>query len=454
MTDAPRTGGIVLVYPYFRDLDPVDKLFPPLGIAGLASQIRDLGLPVNIVDCTFMTVPDALDRITALAPSIIGISIMVTMSTNALMLLRALRARLPTTLFTAGGPLPTVNPALFAGEFDLLFLGEGDRIFPRFCRDYISAGSERGWVAGVDVADYPGLYLVKDGKVRSSPPVHNPSAILDRLPLPDRGQFDHGRYHQAMEKSGGMKQTSLIITRGCPFACDFCSKPVWGSVFRKPPLERVFLEIEEIMALGYDCLWIADDCFTLDTGYLARFCEEMIRRGTPIAWTCLSRVDQLTPDLVDLMKRAGCIRVYLGLESGSDETLRLMNKMVTVEQGVRAVHLFHQAGVGTAGFFMVGYPGETVESIEQTFALSLSLPLDEAWFTVPLPLPGTPLFERVADPRVWVDWEFSNQVKFVYQSAFDDQWLESRIRQTRETFDARRVSRPAIDLVTSYLHNL
>ncbi|ACL16938.1 B12-binding domain-containing radical SAM protein [Methanosphaerula palustris] len=444
MIDASQPSGVVLVYPYFRDLDPVDKLFPPLGIAGLASQIRDLGLPVSIVDCTFMTVPDALNRIIALKPAIVGISIMVTMSANALMLLRSLRARLPATLFTAGGPLPTVNPAIFAGEFDLLSLGEGDLVFPRFCRDYITAGAKQGWVSGVDVTDYPGMYLVLDGEVRSSPPVHNPSAILDRLPLPDRSQFDHRRYQQAMEASGGMKQTSLIITRGCPFACDFCSKPVWGDVFRKPPLERVFQEIEEIMALGYDGLWIADDCFTLDTGYLARFCEEMIRRGSPIAWTCLSRVDRLTPDLVDLMKRAGCIRVYLGLESGSDETLRLMKKKVTVEQGVRAVHLFSQAGVGTAGFFMVGYPGETVESIEKTFALSLSLPLDEAWFTVPLPLPGTPLFERVADPRDWEDWEFSNQVKFVFPSAFDHQWLESRIRQTRETFDGRRVT-PADD---------
>jgi anaerobic magnesium-protoporphyrin IX monomethyl ester cyclase len=134
------------------------------------------------------------------------------------------------------------------------------------------------------------------------------------------------------------------------------------------------------------------------------------------------------------MKRAGCIRVYLGLESGSNETLRLMNKRVTVEQGIRAVHLFSQAGIGTAGFFMVGYPGETVESVEKTFALVLSLPLDEAWFTIPLPLPGTPLFARVADLRKWEDWEVSNQVKFVFPSEFDERWLERRINETMEAF--------------------
>ena len=138
------------------------------------------------------------------------------------------------------------------------------------------------------------------------------------------------------------------------------------------------------------------------------------------------------------MKRAGCIRVYLGLESGSNETLRLMNKRVTVEQGIRAVHLFSRAGIGTAGFFMVGYPKETIESIEKTFALVLSLPLDEAWFTIPLPLPGTPLFARVADLRKWEDWEVSNQVKFVFPSEFDERWLERRINETMEAFRKKK----------------
>ncbi len=164
----------------------------------------------------------------------------------------------------------------------------------------------------------------------------------------------------------------------------------------------------------------------------------MIRRGVPMRWTCLSRVDGLTPELARLMKRAGCIRVYLGLESGSDETLRLMNKRVTVDQGARAVRLFSQAGIGTAGFFMVGYPGESTGSIEKTFSLALSLPLDEASFTVPLPLPGTPLFARVSDGAPWEDWEISNQVKFGYPSEFDEQWLKQRIAQTMQAFREKK----------------
>jgi len=431
-------SGVTLVYPYFRSKDPVEKLFPPLGIAYLASQLKERGIPVTVEDCTFKTFDEVIDRIAASRPAIIGISTMVTMSRNAFDLLRELRERLPGTLFVAGGPLPTVNPVMFAGKFDVVFCGEGDLTFPRFCQDYLSSGSTTLDLNTWDPASYPGLYINIHGHVRSSPPIHHPSEILDRLPPPDRSGFDHQEYHAAMEKNGGLRQTTLIVTRGCPFSCDFCSKPVWGDLFRKPQLEKVFREIEEIMSLGYTCLWIADDCFTLDSEYLTAFCHEMIRRKGPVSWTCLSRVDRLTPELVDLMKRAGCIRVYLGLESGSNETLILMNKRVTVEQGIRAVHLFSQAGIGTAGFFMVGYPGETMESVEKTFALVLSLPLDEAWFTIPLPLPGTPLFARVADLRKWEDWEVSNQVKFVYPSEFDERWLERRINETTEAFRKKK----------------
>jgi anaerobic magnesium-protoporphyrin IX monomethyl ester cyclase len=431
-------SGVVLVYPYFRCRDPVEKLFPPLGIAYLASQLKSQGIPVTLADCTFESFEGAIDRIADSRPAIVGFSVMVTLSRNAFEMLGELRKRLPGTLFIAGGPLPSVNPAMFGKKFDFVFCGECDRTFARFCHDYLLQGCKSGNLKNLDPTSYPGLYMKKDGRVVSTPPIHNPSAVLDDLPLPDRTGFDHCRYRSAIEKNTGLIQTSLIVTRGCPFACDFCSRPVWGSVFRKPPLEKVFCEIEEIRSFGYNCLWIADDCFTLDTAYLEQFCSGMISRNVPVSWTCLSRIDRLTPDLVGLMKRAGCIRVYLGLESGSDETLRLMNKQTTVQQGIRAVDLFYRAGIGTAGFFIVGYPGETIESVEKTFELALSLPLDEAWFTIPLPLPGTPLFSRVADINAWQDWDVSNQVKFVYPSEFDEHWLQHRIDETMAIFRKKK----------------
>ncbi len=435
----PLRDGVTLVYPYFRSSDPVPRLFPPLGIAYLASQMREMEVAVDICDCTFRTFSEAVEEIAGRRPAIVGISIMVTMSGNAFRLLEALRTRLPGTLFVAGGPLPTVHPAMFTVEFDAVFCGEGDVAFPSFCRDYLAGREDPGRDSPIDVSRYPGLCMRVDGGLRSTPPVHNPPEVLDRLPLPDRAVFDHARYQEAMEGSIGCRQTSIMVTRGCPYSCDFCSKPVWGNAFRKPLLEKVFAEIDGILSLGYDSLWIADDCFTLDTGFLTGFCNGMILRDKPVSWTCLSRVDRLDSGLVGLMKDAGCTKVFLGLESGSDTTLQLMNKRVTVREGTDAVNLFSNAGIATAGFFMVGYPGETHDSVERTFAHSLSLPLEEAWFTIPLPLPGTPLFSRVADIGTWEDWDFSNQVKFVYHTDFDTVWLKKRIDETMGLFRAKKL---------------
>jgi anaerobic magnesium-protoporphyrin IX monomethyl ester cyclase len=421
---------VILVYPYFRYRDPVLKLFPPLGLISLAGQLKEEGVSVSTCDCTFLSFDQAVEKISGARPSIVGMYVMVTLTQNALELLKMLRARNPDTLFVAGGPLPTVYPQRFAHLFDVVFRGESDGTFPRFCRDFMKAGNT---LRSLDLRSYPGIYYQGKDRLISRSPIHRSASFLESLPLPDRSDIDHARYQQFWTEHAGYKTTSILITHGCPYACDFCSKPIWGSLYRKPSLERVFREMEEIRHLGYDRLWIADDSFTLDLTYLRTFCEEKIRRDIPLTWTCLSRVDRLDRDLVALMKRAGCAGVFLGLESGSNETLRLMKKRTTVAEGIRAVHLFHDEGIAAAGFFLVGYPGESMASIEQTLAFALSLPLQEISINVPYPLPGSPLFERVAEVESR-DWETAGQISFLYRSEFDESWLRERIRSTMDRF--------------------
>jgi anaerobic magnesium-protoporphyrin IX monomethyl ester cyclase len=438
-----RSGPIVLVYPYFYCRDPVPKLFPPLGLLTLAGQLKENRTPVLTCDCTFLSPEQALKRIIAARPSVLGFHIMVSLTRNVFDLMQVLHARLPRTLFVAGGPLPTVYPERFAPPFDVVFRGESDLIFPQFCRDFQEAGCS---VEALDLTTYPGIYCPHGGTLYSSPPIHHPASVLNSLPLPDRSDIDHYRYQRFWSERVDCKATSIFITRGCPFACDFCSKPVWGSVYRKPPLERVFREMEEIRDLGYDRLWIADDSFTLDLSFLRSFCEEKIARDLPLTWTCLSRVDRLDSDLVALMRSAGCVGVFLGLESGSDETLRLMKKRTTVAEGVRAVHLFREAGIATSGFFMVGYPGESRASIEETLNLALSLPLHEISINVPYPLPGSSLFERVAEVESR-DWKTAGEITFLYRSEFDESWLRERIQSTMEQFHRKIGDGASADMI-------
>ena len=156
--------------------------------------------------------------------------------------------------------------------------------------------------------------------------------------------------------------------------------------------------------------------------------------GRKMEWSCLSRVTRIDEEITRLMKESGCRRVYLGLETGNLDTLALMKKQATLEDGQNAVRLFHKAGIEVAAFFIVGYPGETVPAIEDTFRYALELPLDSISFNVPFPLPGSQLFERVSHLDKNRDWDTENEVTFVYESEFDPSWLQRRIRQTMQAF--------------------
>jgi anaerobic magnesium-protoporphyrin IX monomethyl ester cyclase len=269
--------------------------------------------------------------------------------------------------------------------------------------------------------------------------VHYPEKDMESFPLPYRGDFDHAAYQRTWQLLDGSKTTSILTTLGCSFSCDFCSRPIFGNLFRRRNLDTVFEEIEQILGLGYDSLWIADDNFTLDVRYLKEFCRRIAGRG--IQWSCLSRVTGINETITRMMKDSGCRRVYLGLETGNAETLKLMKKQASVEQGMHAVRLFHETGIEVAAFFIVGYPGETTASIEDTFRLALDLPLDVISFNVPFPLPGSPLFDRTTTVDPNMDWNEENEVTFVYKSEFDSAWLQRRISETMQAFAESKTSR-------------
>lgn len=427
---------VALVYPYFRTKSANELLFPPLGAAGLASQLHLVGIKTKIFDCTFETFEEIQHKLSAYRPDIVGIYSMVTLSRNTFRIAEMVRTNLPGSLLVAGGPLPTLYPEQYCGPFDLVFRGEVDLSFPRFCRDYFDLGISRQRLAEMPLSSYAGLFLRRDGLQVENPAIHYHEKELDVFPLPDRGDFDHAAYQEVWNQQTGSKTTSIMLTLGCPYNCDFCSRPIFGSLFRRRKLDSVFEEIDQIRRLGYDSLWIADDNFTLDLNYLKAFCGRMT--GQKMEWSCLSRVSRIDQEITGLMKSAGCRRVHLGLETGNPDTLRLMKKQAGLEEGKNAVHLFHQAGIEVAAFFIVGYPGETLLAIEDTFQYALELPLDAISFNVPFPLPGSQLFERVSKLDTNKDWDEENEITFVYETEFDADWLQRRIGETMQAFAEKK----------------
>jgi anaerobic magnesium-protoporphyrin IX monomethyl ester cyclase len=430
---------VALVYPYFRTRSATELLFAPLGVASLASQLQQRGVEARVFDCTFRTFGEIQKELESYGPELVGIYSMVTLSRNTFRIAEMVRANLPNSVLVAGGPLPTLYPARFSNQFDAVFRGEADMSFPRFCSDLFKSGNPRERFEELELAGYEGLFVQRNGLQIDNATVHYPEKDMESFPLPYRGDFDHAAYQETWQLLDGSKTTSILTTLGCSFNCDFCSRPIFGNLFRRRNLDTVFEEIEQILDLGYDSLWIADDNFTLDIRFLREFCRRIAGRG--IQWSCLSRVTGINETITRMMKDSGCRRVYLGLETGNPDTIKLMKKQASVEQGKHAVQLFHEAGIEVAAFFIVGYPGESSASIEDTFQFALDLPLDDISFNVPFPLPGSPLFDRTTTVDPNKDWNEENEVTFVYNSEFDAAWLQRRITETMQAFADKKTNR-------------
>ena len=392
----PDLTDIVLVYPY---VDPPRNKsifrFPPLGLGYITAHLRDAGFKVSIVDATFTGEAIAVERAKALNPRIIGIYSMFTMREASLRFARALSDSCE--LIIAGGPLPTVEPETYLGDFDVAAVGEGEETMLEIAR-----GDNLGNVNGIVYREKGGNPLratEKGGEIvhtRARGALQN----LDTIPLPARDLFDNAAYINYYKKRCDPPTTSAITSRGCPFACDFCSHPIFGESFRERSASNMADEAEQIIDLGYERVFFQDDCFTLTKGRVIKFCDEVEKRGLRFGWECLSRVDSMDKETAERMRAAGCDHVFFGLESGSDRMLKLMNKSASPEQGRRAVEEARAGGLKTGAFFIFGYPGDDTESMLETLHFANSLPLNYLSFTFPYPIPGTPLYERVKDKLV------------------------------------------------------
>jgi len=409
---------VTLVYPYFHPSgDNSIFRFPPLGLGYIAAYLEAHDVPTLVVDCTFASEEQALRRIRDSQPRIIGLQVMFSMKEKALQFAKVLRK--DCELLVAGGPLPTSDPEEFLSCFDVVVIGEGEQTI----LELVQAVKE-----GRGFTKVPGIAFKEKGKVTFTAP-RSLIEDLDSVPFPSREMFDNEAYKSYYLKNFGYSTTSVMTSRGCPFRCDFCSRPVFGNSFRWRTAANVVDEVEEVKELGYQRVWFSDDCFTLNRDRLLSICDELIRRRVSVGWECLSRVDTVDQAIAEKMKEAGCVRVFFGLESGNDSILKIMNKQATVKQAEEAVNVFRKADVQTGAFFIIGYPGESDRTVLETVDFASSLPLDYLSFTFPYPIPGTPLFERVKDRIVCEDWKEPDGFHLVkHRLLFSSSFSESKLK--------------------------
>ena len=411
-------SSVLLIYPFFRrSLDRSRFRVPPLGPAYVAASVRGAGHDVRLLDCTFLSRERARALALAARADVVGIYCMATMREDAEWFAHQLRGHCG--LLVAGGPLPTCEPETFLAAFDAAVRGEGEQTMVDLLAAH-AAGADLGAVPGVVVAAEGG------GAAAAGPP--RPFAPdLDALPFPARDLLPNAAYISHGRRRYGYAVTTVMSSRGCPFACEFCSNVVFGSSYRERSPESVVDEVEQALTLGYDRISFSDDVFTMRPERVVAVCDEVERRGLRFAWECLARVDGIDCETAEAMRRAGCRTVFFGIESGSDAVLALMNKKTTAAEARAAVESAHRAGLEVGAFFILCYPGETDATVLETLRFATSLPLDYVGLTMPYPLPGTALLERM-ESRVTRDWRPQAALLVNHELTYDGDFSSAKMR--------------------------
>jgi radical SAM superfamily enzyme YgiQ (UPF0313 family)/glycosyltransferase involved in cell wall biosynthesis len=243
---------------------------------------------------------------------------------------------------------------------------------------------------------------------------------LDSLPFPAWDLVDVERYRSTWRSHHGYFSMNLVTTRGCPYHCNWCAKPIYGQRYTARSPEHVVDEMAWLKrTFRPDHLWIADDIFGLKPGWIERFAALLQSRDAATPFKCLLRADQVTADVARALREARCQTAWIGAESGSQRILDAMEKGTRVEQITDATRLLHAAGVDVGFFLQFGYPGETREDIDRTLEMVRTCAPDDIGVSVSYPLPGTTFYQRVqaqlGQKQNWVD---SNDLAMMYHATY------------------------------------
>lgn len=378
---------------------------PPLGLAYITAVLRKNNIKVNIVDANAenLNFQEILLKIKKESPDMIGVTSVTPTIDLCSQLSCEIKKVLPRIYITFGG----VHPSLVQNEtlknnphIDFLIVGEGEHTFLELIN---SLNKKKGlknvkglvWRRKKDIVINKKREFIED---------------LDSLPLPARDLLPNKKY-KSIEFNNFTTITSM---RGCPAHCVYCNVPCFcGKKLRKRSVDNVIKEIEEcIQKYGVKSFSFLDDTFTYDAEWVARFCEEMVRKGLnkKVKWLCLTRIDNISLPLLKMMKQAGCYKIELGIESGSPRILKKIGKGISVEQIKKGFKYAKQAGLTTMAFVMVGFPFENEEDIILTEKLVKEVNPSFLQVSYATPYPGTYFYDYCKKNRLLKTDDFSKYV--------------------------------------------
>lgn len=359
---------------------------PPLGLASILSSLKQKGFNADLLDMQAekFELTDLELFLVKHNPGYVGISAMTTTYPVAKEIARFVKEKLPDCRVILGGVHPTIMPEETIKEscFDYIVCGEAEESLVKL----LTNGSPEG-IDGIGYRDNS-KYIIPD----KTPHLHD----LNLYPMSDYNSFPVQEYVEYNQSLRSLKAISMIVSRGCPYPCSFCSvNQTMGHGFRIQDHKRVVDEMQVLQKrYALEGIWFKDSIFNMNKKWVKNFCDEIINKNVKIKWQINTRVDLIDESQLKEMVEAGLSQIDIGIESGSPESLKTLRKNITVDQIEPAVNLARKQ-VKVSGFFMIGIPGETEEDIIKTFELAKRLELYKTSWSMFTPLPGSRLFNNL-----------------------------------------------------------
>lgn len=402
---------VTLVNPPYPAGAP-QSLFIPLGLGYLAAVLEENQYEVDVIDCQiFKPSPQQLAaQLSKTNADIVGVTTSTLTYRPAVEIVKTAKKVLPEALTVLGGPHVTALPEQTLNEapdVDVVVRGEGERTLLELA-DLTSKGNRE------DLSKVDGVTFRKNGKI-----YHTKDRAfiedLDSLPHPAYKHFPLEKYRIACKN-----YLPIITSRGCPFQCTFClASKMCGTKFRTRSPAKVLDELEWLRdEHDADVFAFYDDTFTIDKKRANAICDEMKARKFDLPWDCRTRVDQVNKEILTKLKKANCKLIHFGVESGSQKMLDAVKKRTTVEQNAWAIQLAKQVGISVAISVVVGYPGETLQMLRETFHFIRRTKPDFVYVCQAIPYPGTEMLELLHQLgwEVSADWDKFDEQSPVFKN--------------------------------------
>ncbi len=367
---------------------------PPLGLLYLAGYLKKHSShEIKIIDAQVeqLSYPQLKDRVKEFSPDVVGITTITLALIDVLKTIEITKEVCPNSKIVLGGPHINIYPeeTINLKNIDFAVMDEGEKTFFELLKNLNNLE---------EVKKTPGLIFKENGQIVNTGRRKNLDN-LNELPFPPREMLPYKKYFSLLAKKQPI--TTMFTSRGCPFQCTFCDRPILGKVFRKRSAKNIVDEMEECVKLGIKEIWFYDDTFTIDKQRVFDVCNEIIKRKIKIGWDIRARIDTVNKEMLRALKKAGCIRIHYGVEAGTEKILKVLNKGITLEKALDVFKLTKKIGIDTLAYFMIGSPTETKEDILETIKFAKKLNPDYVQITLLTPFPGTRIYKWGLEQKVF-----------------------------------------------------